>query len=457
MKKFKYTKLIASVIACACLFSACGEDSESTTKAEKKRSETEITSAVIEDDAKDTEKKSDAVTDNKGGKENSEKGSDKNTDNASENASENAPKKAQDKSADDQKNNATPLKDEPAKEPFDSIVTDDTASEAKDPFTDKGENTPATAAITLGAGNLANGGFATGDDQFVYYVTHLEDGRLTITQENRSSGEKNVIRTTSYSPNKTIDSLSVSDNVLYFRESGGDDMSDVTYAIIKLDLASRESEAIYSGKISNVIVDGDSIYFSDDGAIKKIGTKNYDATELFKAEHSAITANIVFCIANNKIYYSDAANFATGGMFYGKIYSMDLDGQNKTVISSDVEAKNEDLFFSDGKALYFYGNTEKDGAGYFTMKLDGSSLDMISKAAPYSRNISENADVVCNSDELYVGKNSSDHQLLYTGKIDSAKIVIVGDDIYFMVRDDSGSKLTLKRMTISGQNETVLG
>lgn len=456
MKQFKYTKLIASVIACACLFSACGEDSESTTKAEKKRSETEITSAVIEDDAKDTEKKSDAVTDNKGAKENSENGSDKNTDNASENASENAPKKAQDKSADDQKNNATPLKDEPAKEPFDSIVTDDTASEVKDPSTDKG-STPATAAITLGAGNLANGGFATGDEKFVYYVTHLEDGRLTITQENRTSGEKNVIRTTAYSPNKTLDSLTISGNALYFRESGGSDAMDSTYSIIKMDLSSFETEIIYGGNISNVIVDGDFLYFSDDGAIMKIGKNGGDATELFKAEHSAITANIVFCIANNKIYYSDAANFATGGMFYGKIYSMDLDGQNKTVISSDVEAKNEDIFFSDGKALYFYGNTEKDGAGYFTMKLDGSSLDMISKAAPYSRNISENADVVCNSDELYVGKNSSDHQLLYTGKIDSAKIVIVGDDIYFMVRDDSGSKLTLKRMTISGQNETVLG
>ena len=60
-------------------------------------------------------------------------------------------------------------------------------------------------------------------------------------------------------------------------------------------------------------------------------------------------------------------------------------------------------------------------------------------------------------DELYVKKDSAGYNLSYNGNIRWAKIVIVGEDIYFIEKDSSDpEKLVTKRISINGGKETAL-
>lgn len=311
---------------------------------------------------------------------------------------------------------------------------------------------PVTASVKLGSGNLANGGFATGDEKYVYFVSHGSSDRLSIFREDRATGEKTQIYQTVPKENVILDSLNLSGNTLIFRENQSE---SGTFAIYSLDLSSMEPSLIADADISNVTVYNGNLFYSKDGSLVRSDLDGKNEKALFTSEHSATTAKIAFSIADDKIYFADPENFANGGMFFGKIYSMDLDGNNKTEIPADVEACNEDIFFTDGKVLFFFGNTESDGSGFYTCNVDGSGLDMAAKAAPTARNICGKNTVTCDSHEVYVDKDGNGAELLFNEDMDSAGIVLIGDDIYFLGKEDG--KTVTKRISISGANETVLG
>ena len=310
-----------------------------------------------------------------------------------------------------------------------------------------------TSPARLGAGNITNGGFATGDDKYVYYVTHGSSDRRSIVRENRSTHETDFIYTTVPKDNPVIDCLNLADGKLIFRENQSE---AGTYAIYSLDLnGTTDYEVLADADIANVTLYGGRLYFSKDGSLVSTDLSGKDEKTLFTSEHSSITAKVAFSIANDTIYFSDPANFATGGMFFGKLYSMDLDGNNQTEIPAGVEVCNDDIFFTDGKALYFFGNTESDGSGYYTCNLDGTGLDMTAKAAPTAKNICGKYEVVCDAHEMYVDKDGRGHELMHNEEMASAKIVLVGDDIYYLGKE--GNKTVTKRIAISGANETLLG
>ena len=448
MKKIEYRKSLVMLVALACLCSACGEDNESTKGKTGKVGDAEITDAVDDSDDEDN-------------------GSDEENDN--ENAtSSNIDADYQDNAVDDIQ--AGPSTDHVTE---DVDTTDDSQGPA-DPDADpsgngnngssgNGNNTnpsgntgvPATQPEYLGAANLANGGFATGDGKYNYYVVHPEEGCLAIIRETRATGDRLEIYRSIIKPAPVLDSLILVGDTLYFRE---DALDGEVFGIQKMDLTTKETECIADGAITGMTAYGDSLYFCKENKIVRCSLDGNDERVLFESKHSAMTAKVAFCVTDGKIYFSDPANFATGGMFFGKLYSMDLEGKNHTEIPADVEACNDEIFFSDGERLYFFGNTDSDGSGYYSCKIDGSDLQMTAKAAPTSRNISEDVDVVATADEMYVDTTGNGHELLYTGTIRMGKIVIVGEEIYFMGPDDTNRADTVtKRIKINGADEMVLG
>lgn len=333
---------------------------------------------------------------------------------------------------------------------------EDLPSSEMDPQVDVTPSDPLNNTITspasIGSGNIANGGFATADDRYVYYVGHTSSERLSIYSEDRTTGQKSQLYQTVPKDNPQLDCLNISGKNLIFRENQSESK---TFAIYSLDLATMEPSLIDDADIANVTVYGDSIFYSKDGKLVSCDFNGENAKTLVEFDHSAMTAKVAFSIANNKIYYADQENFANGGMYFGKIYSIDLDGSNKTEINADVDACNDDIFYTDGKALFFFGNTESDGSGYYTCNVDGSGLDMAAKAAPTARNTSGKLTVTCDSHEVYVDKDGTGSQLLFNEEMASANIVLIGDDIYFLGKEDD--KTVTKRISISGENETVLG
>ena len=402
MKRNAYNTTLLALVAFCCLCSACTGDPSPATESEKETTEASIT---IEDE-------DDIISES---------------------------------SSDESDNNALPSVEDPTDAMIDPAV-DVTPSDA-DPL-----QNPMTDPSKLGSGNIANGGFATADEKYVYFVAHTSSERYSIYREDKATGEKTQVYQTVPKDSPSIDCLNVVDNTLIFRENQSESR---TYAIYSLDLSTMEPSMIDDADIANVTVSGKSIFYSKNGTLVSCDLHGENAKTLVEFDHSAMTAKVAFTIANDKIYYADQKNFANGGMYFGKIFSMDLDGNNKTELSADVDACNDEIFFTDGKALFFYGNTESDGSGYYTCNLDGSGLEMTAKAVPTSVNVCGKCKVVCDSHEVYVDKDGTGSQLLFNEDMESSNIVLIGDDIYFLGKEDG--KTVTKRISISGANETVLG
>ncbi|MBR5975015.1 MAG: DUF5050 domain-containing protein [Clostridiales bacterium] len=443
MKKIEYRKSLVMLVALACLCTACGEDNE-TTKGKKDKAADADISVTVED--------SDDGEEGSGEDDNGESTDGENGGGAAGNG---ATSGSDDPASDPSTDHVTEVIDDPdaQEDPSDPSAKKDPSDNQSDP---SGSATvPATEPSYLGAGNLANGGFATGDGKCNYYVIHPEDGVLAIVKETRATGSRVEIYRTSYKPGVVLDSLTLSGDALYFRENA---LDGEIFGIQKMDLSSGELECVTDGEISGITVCGDSLYFCRGSALVKCDLDGFNERVLFESNHSAMTAKVAFCISGGRIYFADPANFATGGMFFGRLCSMDLDGKDHAEIPAEVDACNDEIFFSDGERLFFYGNTDSDGSGYYSCKLDGSDLQLTAKASPTSRNISEDVDVVATPDELYVDKDGNGHELLYNGNIRMGRIVIVGDEIYFMGPDDTNRSTNVtKRIKIDGSDEAVLG
>ncbi|MBR4814927.1 MAG: hypothetical protein IKZ67_05635, partial [Paludibacteraceae bacterium] len=136
------------LVALACLCSACGEDNETKGK-NGKASDSKITAALDESEEEE----------NGSSMENEEEG----------NTSD----------GDLMGNAVDDISADPSTDHVTEVVDD---SDPQDPSTDPSDNgqsdpsgVPATQPSYLGAANLANGGFATGNGTYNYYIVHPEE------------------------------------------------------------------------------------------------------------------------------------------------------------------------------------------------------------------------------------------------------------------------------------------
>ena len=334
----------------------------------------------------------------------------------------------------------------------DETTTEETSSEATEQSTEaettasEEETTAATKApvadtISLGAGNITNHGFATGNSLYSFYVTHPSSDQEALTQEENASGEKKKLYTAS-----SIDYLNLQGDALYFRDGRN--------AISKLNVADGSCEKIYEGEITNLTVYGEYLYFSENSSLVRCGLDGSNKEVLFEEQHSSMPADVAFCITNDKIYFSDPTDFANGGFFFGKVYSMDLDGKNQTDFPSGVIACNGEMFFSDGKCLYFYGTSEDQSvSGYLRINLDGSDLRHVNRNSPTSINTAEGKEYLSVSEGLnLLDADLTPTQILKDSIGDSAHFVIVGENIYYM--NLAGTTI---RVSLDGTNNVKLG
>ena len=325
-------------------------------------------------------------------------------------------------------------------------------SEKDDPDT---SDDPVTSQINLGAANITNGGFATGDSQYSYYVAHPDKETLSIMKEHRPTGQTEMIYTSPESENPLVDCLNLAGNALFFRQRvpGSDE-----YTIEKITVSGEDQKTIAQGHISNVTSYGDYLFYSKDGDILRSDLDGGNEKELFVSDQSSMDGNPAFCITNDRVYFADPTNFAKGGMYFGWLISMDLDGGTFYDMGTPVEVCNKELFFSDGESLYFYGKTKDDGAAYYKCNLDGTGLELDRKASPCSRNYVDGNDFVADTYELYRQNGPDGYVLIYSGFMDMGKTCIVGDEIYFMDTDatkyESGT--VTKRINLNSPKEDVL-
>ena len=138
---------------------------------------------------------------------------------------------------------------------------------------------------------------------------------------------------------------------------------------------------------------------------------------------------------------------------------MDLDGSNQTKISVKADVCNNGVFMTDGDSLYFFGNSESEGIGLYSCRLDGSELTAMDKDMPRSMNFISGKYFMATGDELYMKKDASGYQLIDNADYRWAKICIVGDDIYYISQDprDPDALPVMHRLPINGGGAEELG
>lgn len=319
-----------------------------------------------------------------------------------------------------------------------STEAETTASEEETTATEKA---PVADTVALGAGNISNHGFATGNSLYSFYVTHPSSDKEVLTREENASGEKKELYTAS-----SIDYLNLNGETLYFRDGRN--------AISKLNITDGSCEKIYEGEVTNLTLCGNYLYFSENSSIVRSGLDGSNKEVLFEEQHSSMPADVAFCIANDKIFFSAPTDFANGGFFFGKVYSMDLDGKNQTDFPSGVIACNGEMFFSDGKCLYFYGSSEDQSVtGFLRINLDGSDLRHVNRNSPTSVNITDGKEYLGVSEGLNLLDADLTPTPILTESIGaSARFVIVGDNIYYM--NAEGKTM---RVSLDGTNKVELG
>lgn len=335
-------------------------------------------------------------------------------------------------------------------EETDAIVSSDDAQDPATPLTPSSDNGK------LGAANVSNGAFATGDGKYAYYTTQPSADRAAIVQEDRTTGTSGQVYLTVPKTNPAIDYLCVSGDNLFFRESLEDRES---YDIVKVNLIDGNFEVIASGEIDSLSLFKDRLYFSESCSLVSVDLNGENKEVLYKSGNDATPAKIAYCFSGGKIFFGAPGEYDKEGYFFGKLYSMDLDGSNQTKISVKADVCNNGVFMTDGDSLYFFGNSESDGVGLYTCRLDGSELTPMEKDMPRSMNFISGKYFMATNQELYMKKDASGYQLIDSAEYRWAKICIVGDDIYYISQDprDPDALPQMHRLPINGGGAEELG
>ena len=289
--------------------------------------------------------------------------------------------------------------------------------------------------IPMGLGNASNGGFATANEDYQFFVAHPQKHITTIEMEDSKTGDQYCIYTVK--PQKdvesTIDSMILNGDDLYFRENSS--------KVKKLDLNTHYVETIFEGEAGLLTMYQDMLYFYMDGSIRRMDMDGNNEEVLFTSNNPDGPVNVPFCISGGTIYYTDPQHAGDDGLYYGKLYSMDLDGNNQVELPIQAKVSNSDTFFSDGEKLYFRGwsnwDDGSDFKGNMSIRPDGSDITLYEHEDAAQMNYSNGTLYMIWMDSLWMidGNNKYEIDCCTDDLRDTLKlegVVIVGNWIYAM-------------------------
>ncbi len=234
-----------------------------------------------------------------------------------------------------------------------------------------------SAEFHLGAGNLANGGYVTGDERYTYYILRVSFESDKLIREDAATGETEELFNA-----RGIDKLNLTEDALYFRMSTKPEEGKYSfvYTIMRYSLADGKIESVFQAEpedyLAYLTVYEKHIYFVDSKncEVLRCDLDGGNKTVLFKGT----TGCPRFYIWGDRIYYLDPdyRNISPAwGNAYSGLYAMELDGSNKVELISRTIVN--ELLFSDGEWLYFTGMGEsrsEDIMEFLRCRLDGSEL-----------------------------------------------------------------------------------
>ena len=327
MKNKKITGLLAVTIVSGIVFSACGKSTDN--KRSKKRSQEDVASSE-EESIDETE---------------------------------------------DEEESLPPVIELDYFEPIDQQLSDIQKGMFDSPLKlDDGTDVPECDRLPgqLGAGNMNNGGYATGNEDFQFYVVHPERHISAIAMEDCSTKEEYYVYQVTPRPDaeNSLDSLILDGDDLYFRENSS--------VVKKLNLQDHKLTTVLEGEVHLLTLHQEKLYYSLEGSIRRADPDGSNEEVLFESKVQDGPVNVSFCIFGAKIYFCDPQEKSDDGTFYGKLFVMNLDGSDKTEIPHEADVRNNDTLITDGGRLYFIGRTYYDDGteynGPLSVKVDGTDL-----------------------------------------------------------------------------------
>ncbi|MBO4927431.1 MAG: DUF5050 domain-containing protein [Clostridiales bacterium] len=237
---------------------------------------------------------------------------------------------------------------------------------------DGNSNQPKKMTATIDMEDACLGAIATANKAHSYYVVHYDKHYASIEEENNSTYEAILIYSTTPQPDvePKIDSLILVGDYLYFRESDT--------LVKRINLSDYSVEDILEGNIERLTYYHDYLYFEEDGSIHRVDLDGNAEDILFTAAKAPSGTHVPFCFVGDMICYVDPEEPADDGLFYGKIFIMDADGNNCEELEIGAESSSFVPMVSDGENICFWGrSTLEDGSeftGLISCKLDGSDM-----------------------------------------------------------------------------------
>ena len=275
-----------------------------------------------------------------------------------------------------------------------------------------GQTASESAPIPHGAGNLANGGIAAESERFSYYIVQPNRHFDTLIREDKDSGKiKSLIST------QSVSSLNLRGEELYY----------CAYTFIgRYDPIYDRDEHLYSSRsgVFHLVVYGDRMYFEEEKALVSCDLQGGDRQVLFEGSDYGIP----FCIVDDRIYFSDPQLMARGGICFGNLCVMELDGSGQTVLFSDAIVEDSYLF-SDGEWLYFEGIYQSAPGVMLRCRPDGSELTELYPYGGNSFNFFDGKLYRGDSSGLFFLNEAMEWEELFSGHF--SDISFVGDRLYY--------------------------
>ncbi len=295
----------------------------------------------------------------------------------------------------------------------------------------------------IGSGNISNGGFATGNQKYTFYVSKNSMGESILWMQNNDSEEVKRI----HSSTCAVDRLTLAGEFLFYRSVEPNQTGyDITISRYSFDKDGTEIIYSYHSFSQNgldfVTIWDSSIFFSEEFRVLKCDLDGSNQTLLYESEtRNRGVSSMPICVTKDKVLFVEPAYFVHGGSYFGEVYSMNHDGSNLTALG--VQSDSESNFFADGTWLYYMSSR---------CKLDGSEVETL---CDYTTQIN------CLNDDVFYGDYD---KICLLGEDTNATIstsgnwiggfVIVGDRIFFHCLH--GGQELLYSVQTDGKNEMIL-
>ena len=278
---------------------------------------------------------------------------------------------------------------------------------------------PEEKIATLGSdpGNISSGGDVTEDESFIYYAA--DKGDKSIYKARKDFSEKKKIGTVSAGVNY----LNVSGDYLYFVEGSPG-------FVVKMSKNGGAKWPVVLKQVSNVIISGDRIYYRltlcDGIWIKTEWLKPYVGS-IYSCDLNGRNKKLIskeeilrFVVDGDFIYYSDQNYF---------LWRMDTSGKNKKLINSAVCSLPE----FDEKHLYF----TSEGRHVYRMDKETLEKEVLSEIGIEERNLHDDWIYYTKDREgdIYrMSKDGKTNELLLES--DVVSFSVAGNSIFFDLYND---------------------